>query len=316
MNKNSPRHYLAVGQEVPDHVCLDVCKQHFNMARYILTAVVVEDVVADNSTAPVPEGGEARGKAILRGLGELLESPNMLPVGTGTYEVRLCITSFDRQLEQSGNRFAGVREAFVRYYYPLAFHTADQRVVAHDILGRGKKIETTFQSHHNDVVALLIFKLSMGWDLIAHRAGRLWKMGTKQEHEMNFHLIALPLLVFACTEMNPHNQLCCKTILEKNLNRLENNLCQKITQFSTWSQEEALRRIEADEIDFEDRDMCSGVEFQFARMFSLIIKDFKWKFNHDTRTAELPWITAEEKRLMYVGYDNIAVPRYGQPPYL
>ena len=52
MNKNSPRRYLAMGQEVPKNVCLNVCKKHFDVARYILASVVVEEVVAENSTTP------------------------------------------------------------------------------------------------------------------------------------------------------------------------------------------------------------------------------------------------------------------------
>ena len=52
----------------------------------------------------VPQDGEPRGVAVQRGLKELLNSPNIYPVGDNSRQVRMCVQLFDNSLARVNDR--------------------------------------------------------------------------------------------------------------------------------------------------------------------------------------------------------------------
>ena len=274
----------------------------------------------------VPQDGEPRGVAVQRGLKELLNSPNIYPVGDNSRQVRMCVQLFDNCLARVNDRdndWRTQREICIRYYYAIYDHIPDQRLQGHNIIGHKKHIRKSFDDQKNWIAALLICKCAYGWGMKAHEMEPLWKMGLLPHNRLVHHMFVLPMVYFLCTEMNPHDSLNYRVILKLNLNRLENNCKSKFRDYGAYSMDEALRRMSLNPathpmevITYMDASMCSGIEFRFLRIFSLIIPEFKWKFCQYRRKAAQLWLTDEEKNSLYRGLDSrYVVPRYGKPSY-
>lgn len=302
-----------------------VGERYYGNMFEIMSTDRVEALITREADA-LPENGIPRGHAASMGVVVLLQSPNLYPVGKNSTNIRLAITCFDRQLARVNNterQFQFQRELFVRYYHIVHKHIEDPQLAGHDTLGVHKDVKGTFRTTKMWIVALLVSKLAYGWHVKASHMDKLWAMGELPENKLVHYMFVLPCVQLACTEMNPHNSLCYRTILNYNLKRLENNIKSKSRQFGWYSQNEAIRRINLDPavhpneaITYRDEQMCCGIEYQFARMFSLIIKDFKWPFNTSTKQPEKLWITPQEKARAYVGYSADVCARYGRPSYV
>lgn len=323
------RHCLATGEDIP-LLTMETCvRNYYGDPKSYATEDRVESLIMVDSQELVPEGGEKRGDAIRRGgLRAVLDSPNMYPVGANSMEARLCLTSFDRQIAEAGSIFTGVRVRFAKYYHKVVHNQPSSQVVDHPILGCRKKIEDSFANDHNNIVALLLLRFCFTAKK-ASKLGRLYELGAQPDSSLNYQMLLIPILMHVVTEMNPYNSLSVRVILNKNLSRLEYNIRQKPLLSSIWSQDRAVQRIGfvptlgvpspstkgEGPINMLDQDMCSGTEFKFARMYSLIVQDFKWKFDRQTQQPVLPWITAEEKALMYRAFDDEVVPLFDRPRY-
>jgi hypothetical protein len=72
---------------------------------------------------------------------------------------------------------------------------------------------------------------------------KLVKMGQKPQNELVYYMMVLPLVMTFCLELNPHMALDPKTILRKDMSRMENNIKTQLKAYGTWSEQLALFRI-------------------------------------------------------------------------
>ena len=289
--------------------------------REILSYGVVQEMIKGDQSAPT--GGEQRGTACKKGLRALLVSRNLLPVGERSSMVRLAVRYHDIQdcsVNDSSRTWGWAKELCLRYYHPVHDHLEHSNVVHHNIVGHNRQIPTTFDETKNQIVALLVHKVAYGFNMKPSGMGRLWEIGEKSENSVQHWLVVMPLVTFFVTEMNPNGSLDFRKIMRLDCGKLEHNIRTKSSTRGIWSQQEALRRValphgDPEAITYKDQDMCRGIKWKFARLFSLIISDFKWPFDKTTSLPHHLWITEHEKSLLYVGINPQVQPKCGRPSY-
>jgi hypothetical protein len=283
---------------------------------------------SEHNVIVVPEG-LPNGHTRLQGLLFLLRSKNIYPVGNRVGGVRVALAFFDSLPAQVNNptgTWRQQRETAIRYFWLVHDHMADIRVLSHGILGKGRKVDKSFITTKIWIASLLIFRVSYGWYRTPTRYGgilALDRMALMKENELVHNLMVKPLIQFFCLEMDPHKHLCPSKILRQDLRKLELRIKTKSKEHGIWSQTEALRRIDLDEnhperITAADRFMLSGIEYKFAHLFSLIIKEFRRPWNPRlegaTRGTDSCWLTEFEKSTFYKSLDNdCVVVRFGEP---
>jgi hypothetical protein len=278
-------------------------------------------------TADTPLGGEKRGTAHLRGLDQLLQSPNRLPVGDGSSNIAVYTAIFDCTLARVNNITAPWQEQkdnVIRYFYNVYNHNPDVAVQQSQLNGT-RDLDTSFAIHKMRIAALLVFAGAYGWEWHnEYRRKSLLLMAQIPQNQTVHHFFVLPMLFFICTEMNPNGNLDLNYILEMNLARVPNYIRNNTKRFGIWSQEELVRRLSLDTtnpanagdlIDALDKPMLSGIEFQFARMYSLIVSNFTkpYCFQRQMYDPDKLWITQQENGLLYQQYSALVVRRVPMP---
>lgn len=259
------------------------------------------------------------GLARKQGLDALLRCTNIVPWGYNTFLVRMCVMHFDSlpaTVNDSYNNWLFQKHMAVRYYFHVMDHVADTRIVGNHVLGRKNKVAQHFKYTKNAIVALLIAKCCQGWEMTPAYLQSLHAMEDSPQYQERYYMFVLPFTQFVITEMNPHAHLDARSILEMDMSRAEEYLIKRVRKHGIWSQNKMLHWIQTGEIDrVKHRHVCKGVEFQFARLLSLIVRDYKWPYNQDLMAPEKLYIWDWEQALMYEGYDRLAVARYGVPSF-
>lgn len=291
-----------------------------------LQEIELASSVGDPTVRLVPKGGEGYGKARERGLQALLRSRNVYPVGNNCCEIRCALRVFDSMDATVNNTVSNwfhQRETAIRYYWLIHDHREDLGVANHVILADKRRLDETFKANKIWAAALIIFRVAYGWHIKPKGMKRLWEMAELPSNKLVHNMLVKPLIVFFCLEMDPHNYLDPCKILTTDLSRLEGNIKQKSKAHGNWSQDEAIRRIglgdnDTESITFKDGPMISGIEYKFARLFSLIINGFERPWNRHKegeKRAEKCWLTDLEKRTYYLTINEMVQARYGQPTY-
>lgn len=268
------------------------------------------------------------GVAVGMGLVMLIRCPNIVPYGPNTILVRACQNRFDaspaRQINDGLTTWLYQKHLAMRYYHFIYDLVIPDVIHYHNILGTGyhNKVREHAITMKNQIACLLIVKCCVGWDmsLSRFRYNTLEDLANFPEYQARYYMFVVPMLYFLCTEMNPHNHLNARVILEKDLGRLEEYMRKRCKDHGIWCQEEIQRRIRNGQINHKHKHVCKGVEFKFARLCSLIIPDYVWPYNEDLRRAEKLYITYEQQNQMYTslegpGYDYHALARYGRPTF-
>lgn len=299
---------------------LALSQWYYSEIEEALHEKTTEGIVARLQTIlPVGGVGEPCGQARLGGIPRLLSTDNLYPFGPQSGWMRRSVIWFDTVttptvINGAPRTYRYLRELLVRFYFSVHDHMPDAAIVSHRILGKNKKVEDGFATTKNWIVAILLTKSVVGWNSNDSQVNRLWEMGTHPSYRIQYYLFVLPMLVFMVTEMNPHNHLSVRRVLNFDMSRIPSHIRHKASKHSIWSQEEALNRLSRNEISNRDADMCSGIEFKFARVLSLIVANFTWKYDTARLQPILPWITAAEKELIYEPLDAQHVrPMVGNP---
>ncbi len=259
------------------------------------------------------------GAAQTHGLPALLQCTNIVPWGNGTKLIRTCILAFDARpalVNDMTRPWLFQKHMVVRYYFNIMNHVADNAIVGHDVLGKKNKVRHHFAYTKNAVAALLITKCCQGWGMMPSGLISLHAMEDHPVYQQRYYMFVLPIIQFLITEMNPHAHLDARVILEMDMPRIEEYLLKRITKHGIWSQELMLHWIQNGQVQkTKHRHVTKGVEFQFARLLSLIIRDYKWPYNQEHRAPEKLYCLQVEIDHMYQGYDCYTVARYGVPTY-
>lgn len=251
----------------------------------------------------------------------LLHCTNILPWGTGTKLIRDCIVSFDSRpatVNDITNNWLFQKHTVVCYYFHVMDHVADDRIANHDVLGRKNKVNHHFKYTKNSIAALLIAKCCQGWGMNPSGLMTLADMENSPTYRLRYYMFVLPMISFLVTEMNPHAHLDARTILEINMERAEEYLLKRLRNHGIWSQDLMLQWIGSGLVStVQHKNVTKGVEFQLARLCSLIVRDYKWPYSQEHRAPHKLFCRQQEIALMYqaLPYDARAVPRYGVPTY-
>ncbi len=283
--------------------------------------------VLTNQQINAPEGVPAvgigawrMGSASLMGLRALLTTPNILPWGDNTFLIRRCQTHFDT-LPATVNNVHGnwlyQKHSVIRYYFQVMNHRADPAVLGNLVLSNnGKnKIKEHFQTVKNQIAALLIAKCCLGWDQMAsHFPKNLYSMQQYPNMRCKYYMFVLPIVYFLCTEMNPHTHLNPRVILQANLNRTEEYMRKRLREHGIWSQDLMLEWMVENKVDENlHSDVTKGVEYQFARLCSCIVREYKWPYDETLKKPIKLYIRQTELGHVYEGYGPHTPARYGRP---
>jgi hypothetical protein len=317
-----------------EHRMIEIAQNYFKEPNNEINAVRLQEIQYRNSgvNPATPTIGLPAGEARKHGLLFFLASKNVYPVyGDHVAEIRLSMYYFDSQLARVNNESLGwrfQRETALRYYWLVHDFIVNGDIVSHVILGKDRRMEETTKKTKVWAAALLIFRVTYGWYRTPTSNGgmlALDQMALYPENQLVHNYMVLPLIHTLCMELDPHCDLCPREILLMDLRNLERNIKQKSKYHGNWSQAEALRRIylpvdDPRRITDADRFMVSGIEYKFARLFSLIITDFKRPWNKRlsgrAREDNKCWLTNWEKHTFYKSLDDTYVTaRYGEPHY-
>lgn len=136
------------------------------------------------------------------------------------------------------------------------------------------------------------------------------KMGEYPENRLVHTHFVCPLVYYFCTEMNPHMSLDPRTMMMQDLSRCENNIKTKLRAYGSYGQEEAIRRVNLpkghpEQINHRDKDMLSGIEFQFFRYYTLLIRGMSIPWDSYKRQSKNMWLLPGEQEALWVGYDDV-----------
>ena len=268
---------------------------------------------------------EKIGSAARAGLDTLLTSRNMLPYGKGSKAARLITHCFDSSPGDVINTtWLERKQLVIRYYWHVHSKIPSCRVRHGNIVGSRskKKVEEHYRTVKNQLVAVLIVKCAYGFDFAmpTARSVRLHELSTWQDFDGVYYKFVLPMIKFVATEMNPHAHLDVRTILNTNLSRVEEKLKGRTSNGGVWSHDLLQFRLRLPKghplfVDHRDLDLTKGTEFNFARLASLIVPNYKLPYNLSTNDLEKLNITRSEYDRLYQGYDAHAVAQYDEPTY-
>lgn len=260
------------------------------------------------------------GLARQHGLPALLSTPNILPWGNNTTMIRRCQAHFDTLPATVNNitsNWLYQKQVAIRYYSQIMNHHGDPLVLGNMILNNNgrNKIKDHFVSIKNQIAALLIARCCLGWDQMAsHLPKNLYEMQLNPLEECKYYMFVLPMVYFFCTEMNPHSHLNPESILLANLNRTEEYMKKRVRDHGIWSQDLMVEWILNNLVDGNlHQDVVKGVEYQFARLCSCIIRDYNWPYDETLKQPIKLYIRPAELADMHEGYGPHAHARYGRP---
>jgi hypothetical protein len=311
---------------------IETAERYFDANEVNAFRLQEQEYQNSGTNPPPPQFGLPTGHARTNGLIYFVRSDNVYPVyGDHVAEIRLTMYFFDSQLARvnaTAQTWRVQRETALRYYFLVHDFIVDQNIVAHVTLGEGRRIDETTKTTKIWAAALLIFRVTYGWHRTPTSKGgmeSLHEMAKYPQNALVHNYMVKPLIHNLCLELDPHCDLCPRNILLLDLQNVERNIKQKSRIKGNWSQAEALRRINLgdnhpDRITDNDRYMVCGIEYKFAHLFSLIIKDFKRYWNKrlqgQARFNNKCWLTHEEKGSFYKSLDDTYVlARYGEPHY-
>ncbi len=268
------------------------------------------------------------GLAARIGLDALVASQNLAPYGAGCCGARLVVHCFDSSRSRSNDilntTWLQQKQMVIRYYYRVYDRMPSPEVAYAKIIGSGSgnKVMEHYQTVKNQLVALLIVKCAYGWhfSVPSRKNVDLKDLSTWPEHKHVFYKFVIPMIQFVITEMNPDMHLCVNDILDTNLSRVEGWMKQRLRDGGVWSHDLLRLRQGLPEghrlaIAEWDNHVTKGVEYNFARLASLIIPNYKLPWSAPLQAPEKVYITEEEYDLLYIGYDHLCVARYSTPQY-
>lgn len=303
---------------------IEVGRNYYRPIEMALSEDVLQDIVGITGLmAAPPVGGEVRGHARNIGLDRVLASPNVYPVGEGSNQVRAFCQLYDSEKANvtiNGQEVTNgmIRELAIRKFF-LVHDIQISDAVSKSVLASGKHMK---RNNDNMIVAcacLAITRSVFGEQRACSKLKSLVKMGQYPENQLAYYMMVLPLIVMFCTELNPHMSLDPRTILRKDMSRLEGYLKDKLKEKGAWSEARALHRLQLQPtheqgISGLDEHMLSGIEIRYLRWFTCFSPGWSLPWDPKLRMSDNLWISPEEKALLYVGYDdNWLFARFGRP---
>ena len=305
-----------------ENYMISVAQPYYHDLQNVLTEDRLQEINdATSILGPAVKGGEPRGLARTMGLNRLLQSPNVYPVGVGSDEIRACVKVFDTRLANVNNTtqpWVLQRETCIRLYWNVHDHLQEQTLAGSD-LASGKHVQSNFDLEKLNAACLAIVKCAYGFHRTATSLATLMKMGEYRENQLVHYMFVMPMVVFFCTEMNPHVSLDPRSILTRKLNRTENNIKTKLRNYGAWSQAEAIRRIglpdgHPESLTYRDEPLVSGIEYEFFRYYTIILKGMSLPWDQYLRSHNNLWISRAEHQLLFYGYDDhFCFTRYPRP---
>jgi hypothetical protein len=303
---------------------IDVARHYYTPLEMALSEDVLQDIVGITGlmNAP-PVGGEVRGHARTISLQRVLASPNVYPVGEGSHQVRAFCQIYDSEKATvmiNGNEVTNgmIRELAIRKFF-VVHDIQISDAVSKSTLASGKHMK---RNNDNMIVAcacLAITRSVFGEQRACSSLQSLMRLGQYPENQLAYYMMVLPLVVMFCTELNPHMSLDPRTILRKDMSRLEGYLKDKLKEKGAWSEARAHYRLQLpppheESISGLDEQMLSGIEVRYLRWFTCFSPGWSLPWDSKLRMTNNLWISPEEKALLYVGYDEEWLfARFGRP---
>ena len=312
MDQALMNHMIAVG------------KAYYNGIEDAITEDYLQDVVGVlGQMAAAPVGGEVYGHPRTVGLDYLLRSPNLYPTGPGSSEIKALMQYYDTQPAQftlNGQPMTNgdLRRLAIRKYWPVHDIIIDDSV-ATSTLAKGKHISSSNKNQKIRCACLAITRTAFGENRQSSRLDRLVKMGRQPQNELVYYMMVLPLVMTFCLELNPHMALDPKTMLRKDMSRVENNIKTQLKAYGSWSEQLALFRINLpvghpQALTGLDEDMLSGIEVRYLRWYTCFMSTVSLPWDEHERCRNNFWITPQEKQYLFVGYDaRWLYARFGRP---
>ena len=204
--------------------------------------------------------------------------------------------------EWSGNRTNSQNMTtvlLVWLWFTRQTHSIHRAILMHDALGDKKNImiEESMRSIHHGMAAFLIASLVLGPCCKKESIGE--SLENIEFLPIDKMAVVIPTVQLICNEADPYEVLKDKSWVDiykrhKNHNWYK-NLSGKGAK-SIWSEEKVLEYIDEDMDDTKLIEICSGLRFEVALVFTYIRRDFKFT----TNTANLH-ITDDQKEMLMNG---------------